>query len=189
MLAAVTLALLCAIWVLVDAYDHAEYPCLWFVMVAMFMPIALPLYIFLRLYSARSASRRVRELRKNEREAVPIVRFGSDIERAKYIEAAQGGAGTLFSPANLPKSEFGYAHFQVERAERMLGEARYEEAFTYLVELYQMARAENDPRAVDTYRHYIARLPQGLTWLQQWEAAKRNVDRLPPSREKRDIPF
>jgi hypothetical protein len=187
--AAITMVVIGAFWVLVDAYDHAEYPCVWFVMVMLFFPLALPLYIFLRMYSARSASRRVREQRRQERDAVPMVRFASDIERAKFIEAAQGGAGTLFSPPNLPKSEYGYAHFQVDRAERMIGEARYQEAFNYLVELYQMARDENDLRAVDTYRHYIARLPQGLTWLQQWEVKKRDRDRLPPSREKRDLPF
>lgn len=182
--------LLAAIWIYVDASDHAEYPLMWALLAFFAWPVFVPVYIFFRLYSSRPVTAR-RQAQLNRDRIDPMrYRFASEIEKARFIEAAENGPGTMFDQVlGENVSGMGYAHFTVDRAERMLREQRYNEAWDYLTELYALALNENDPRAMDTYKHYILRIPESYQRFKQWLEDQQHIPDKPAPKRSREVPF
>jgi hypothetical protein len=179
-----------AIWVFIDATDHAEYALVWAVLVAMAWPLFLPIYIFFRLYTARPISSR-REQQLNRDRIDPMrYRFASEIEKSRFIEAAEHGPGTMFDQVlGENVSGAGYAHFTVDRAEKLIQEQRYDEAWDYLTELYTVAMNDNDARALDTYKHYLLRLPNGAPRFRDWLEAAQQIPDKPAVKPSHEVPF
>jgi hypothetical protein len=176
-------------WVYYDALDNAEYPLVWAVLVFMLPPLFLPLYIILRLYTMRRAGKRTIERMEQDRLGAMDYRFGSDVERARFIEAQERGTGTLYQPrGGIPEHSAGFAHFTVERAEQLIAAQRFDEAWEYLSDMYAVAAKEDDVRAMDTYQHYICRLPGGAARLSALDPRLSALAKL-AQRTDRDVPF
>lgn len=96
---ALALALLVGwIWCMNDSFDHTDMPWVWVVILCMFMPIAVPLYLIMRAYANRGPTpARLAQMRRED-SLIPKFRFGSEIERARFIEAADSGQGTMYEP-------------------------------------------------------------------------------------------
>lgn len=184
------LAIVIAVVVYVDASDNAVYPFVWAILMLVAWPLFLPVYIFFRFYTSRGMSARRLQQLNQERIDPARFRFPSEIEKAKFIQAAVEGPGTMFEPLlGENVSAQGFAHFTVERAELLLREQCYDEAWEYLTELYGIARLNSDPRALDTYRHYILRIPGVQQRFRDWlEEQDRPVD-APARKPKREAPF
>lgn len=182
--------LVAAIWIYVDASDHAEYPLVWALLAFFMWEIIVPFYIFFRLYTARPISSR-REQQLNRDRIDPMrYRFASEIEKSRFIEAAEHGPGTMFDQVlGENVSGTGYAHFTVERAEKLIQELRYNEAWDYLTELYTVAMNDNDPRALDTYKHYLLRLPNGASRFRDWLETAQQIPDKPAAKPSREVPF
>jgi hypothetical protein len=182
--------LVAAIWIYVDASDHAEYPLVWALLAFFMWVIIVPFYVFFRLYTARPISSR-REQQLNRDRIDPMrYRFASEIEKSRFIEAAEHGPGTMYDQVlgeNVRGT--GYAHFTVERAEKLIQELRYNEAWDYLTELYTVAMNDNDPRAMDTYKHYLLRLPDGAPRFRDWLETAQQVPDKPAAKPSREVPF
>lgn len=164
---------LLTIWCILDAFTNNDNGCLWLMlMLSPLNPIVVPFYVFGKLYSQRSVSRRQQSLTGRSEEDSDITRrFASEFERAKFIEASMKGGGTMYEPGLLvQRRPEGAQHFKDERAELLLSEQRYEDAWDYLIDLLGLARDDNDFEREETYRSYIARIPQGLARLTAWEA-------------------
>ncbi len=182
--------LVAAIWIYVDGSDHVEYPLVWALLVFFMWPVFLPIYIFFRLYAARPVSARRQQQLNRDRIDPMRYRFASEIEKARFIEAAESGPGTMFDQVlGENVSGLGYAHFTVDRAERLLREQRYDEAWDYLTELYALALSENDARAQDTYKHYILRIPDSFQRFKQWLEDQQHIPDKPVPKRKREVPF
>lgn len=181
--------LIAAIWVYVDATDHTDMGCVWGIL-AFVLPIPIvPLYFIMRLYSARPASKQQLSRFADERKLFSGPRFASDIEKLQYLEWAEKGPGTMFDPlTGLNIRPEGYRHFTDARAEQLITQARYADAWDYLIELYGVAHKDQDVRGLDTYKNYISRLPDGLQRLQQWQATQEDQPP-PPVTKSRDVPF
>lgn len=182
--------LVAAIWVWLDASDHAEYPLVWATLVLVAGPVFLPIYIFFRFYTSRAVSTR-RQAQLNRDRLDPMrYRFASEIEKSRFIEAAEHGPGTMFDPVlGENVSGTGFAHFIVERAEKLIQEQRYDEAWDYLTELYTVALNDSDARALDTYKHYILRLPNGAPRFREWLETTPQVPDKPAPKPHREVPF
>jgi len=160
--------LFAALWVYIDAQERTDYGCLWAAFTFVAWPVVLPLYVVLRICAARGAPAHVREQQEREKEEARRFRFGSEIEKARFLAEIDKPGGTIYQPPPEPGARAA-AHFTVERAERLISERRFDEAWEYLIELYSVALAEHNPWAQDTYRNYIARLPGGPARLGEWE--------------------
>lgn len=44
---------------------------------------------------------------------------------------------------------------------------KFDDAWSYLIDLYHIACQENDVRAQDTFRYYFSRIPEGLVRLKE----------------------
>jgi len=178
-----------ALWVFLDATEHTDNACAWGCLAFMLpMPI-VPFYFIMRLYANRSASKRQLQRFAAERKGFEGPRFASDIEKLKYLAWAEKGPGTMYDPlAGLSVRPDGYRHFVDQRAETLITEARYTEAWDYLIELYAVAYKDQDVRALDTYRNYISRIPDGLAQLMQWRAEESD-EPPPPVTKTREVPF
>ncbi|MCC7477288.1 hypothetical protein IT575_02420 [bacterium] len=162
---------LLTIWCVVDAFTHTDNGCLWTILLLTPLnPIVVPFYVFGTLYSRRQVTKRQLSLSGKEVETDISMRFASEIERAKFIQSAMKGGGTMYEPgvAVVERPE-GRQHFRDERAESLLLEQRFEDAWNYLIDLYSLAREDVDFEREETYRSYLARIPQGLERLARWE--------------------
>jgi len=154
------------IWVYVDANERVGNGWLWGTIAFAVPPIGLPLYyILIALYGWQNSRQRSGPEQAGreqlERERKKLVMQG-ELERQKYLHDAEEHGGTLFNPAiGMGSKGQGFRHFTDARAEELIQERRYDEALAYLRDLYAVAREENDGRAADTYRSYIASLPGG----------------------------
>ncbi len=174
-----------------DAFTATEMGCVWLGLFVFLPGISHIVYIFMRLYANRGVDPRVLRERELERSKYPETRFPSEIQRAKFIEQAEKGHGTLYDPtAATFEGSAGFQHFKDNRAEALLREHRYEEAFEYLTDLLAVAVRDEDFRRRDTYRHYIQQIPGGAGLLKEWEAE--NSGRVFDVEERRrdeDVPF
>ena len=179
-----------AVWIWIDASERTDYGCVWAALALLFPLIVIPLYIFMRFYATRPVSRRALAEHERERARFTDSRFPSDIDRTGYIRQAASGPGTLFNPAGGGPAG-GYKHFTDHRAEALIEQARYEEALDYLLDLYSVAEANGDNRALDTYRHYFSLLPAGSRQFEAWRRRGRPQQDAPPHRggRDRDVPF
>jgi hypothetical protein len=189
------------VWCIFDAFDRTDYGMVWLFFFLTLSPIFVPLYLIMRFYSDRNVPAKTVLAGELERERWRDFRIGSEIERAKFIEQAMQGGGTMYDPnASLHLSTEGYRHFSDQRAEELLQHGNSEDAWQYLSELYGIARADGDLRALDTYRHYICRIPGGAARLAQRQAAETTAEaqsmpaslaagtlKLPKAR--REVPF
>ncbi len=168
---------LATIWCILDAFTNNDNGCLWLMlMLSPLNPIVVPFYFFGKLYSQRSVSRRQLSLTGKDVETDISMRFASEIERAKFIQSAMKGGGTMYEPGiSVQERPEGRQHFRDERAEGLLQELRYDDAWSYLIDLYSLAREDADFERVETYRSYLARIPQGLERLTQWEQGSRSA--------------
>jgi hypothetical protein len=178
-----------AIWVYMDASEHTDHACVWGCLAYMLPFPIIPLYFIMRMYANRNASKRQLERYAREREGLDVPRLASDIDKLHYLEWAEKGPGTMYDPqAGLSVRPEGYRHFIDQRAETLLMEARYEEAWDYLIELYAVAAKDQDVRALDPYRNSLSRLPDGLERLSHWRAAE-SAEPPPPVTRSREVPF
>ena len=175
-----------------DAFERTDYGCVWVVLLAFFAPLTIAVYWLMRLYTDRRAPKQVLDERENQSEMLRNMRIGGEIERAKYIKAVAEGEATIYDPAaGALDTPQGYAHFTDERAEVLLRQRRYDEAWDYLIDLYAIANSEGDLRGTDTYLHYILRMPDGVRRLGSWRLQQMKDPERPPARTRRDrdVPF
>ncbi len=175
------------IWAAYDAFDHTSHGCAWLSLFILTGPVGLAIYLFMRLYANRpdqSVSQLADPMADN------MSRFPTEIEKARFIEAASKGGGTMFNPEE-GQSEIpgGFPHFSDTRAEAMITQRRFDEAWEYLIDLYSLAHRDRDGRAEDTYRHYINRLPGGAKLLQEWRTENEEFPEETKPPAKRDVPF
>ena len=197
------LYVLLALWCAFDSFERTEYGMIWVFFFIVLGPIFIPIYLFMRFYADRPVPARERLARDLEREKWRDLRIAGELERARFVEQALQGPGTMYQPeVGLTIRPDGYRHFADERAEVLLNEQRHDEAWDYLIDLYSLARSEGDLRGMDTYRFYICQLPEGAALLAEWE---RSAERLAHtgssapassvpldstrSRDRRDVPF
>ncbi|MBN2080956.1 hypothetical protein JW859_01990 [bacterium] len=184
-----------AIWAINDAMTRYELGCagmgcIWPVLILLFPP-ALPFYIIMRLQTSRRVPHSVVlkfDLEREEREQIP--RLPSDIHKLRYLAAADKEHGTMYEPQmGLPAGSRGFPHFTDGQAEALLEQARFDEAYDYLVELHDLAVASEDVRGRDTYKHYISRIPGGLDSLRQHEVTYQDRYEGQPPPVDRSMPF
>jgi len=190
--------LLCALTLVLvfDAFNHTDMGCFWLAMFLCLPGISHIVYIFFRLYTSRPVDKKILMQRELEKAKYPVTRFPSDIQRAKYIDAASKEHGTMYNPeAGINEDPGGYKHFTDGRAESLLSQQRFEEAFEYLADLLAVADKSGDVRGKDTYRHYINRIPGGAGLLREWETEQSGAiydiperrQTMPPHTD--DVPF
>ena len=179
-------------WAARDAFDQTDMGCLWLTLFVTTPVLSVIAYLLMRAYVFR---RREPEISLEPREYNgPLKHFGSEIEKARFIEAAASGPGTMYDPSRQPGAPpGGYRHFTDNRAETLIAQGLHGEAFEYLAEMYQLARDDKDGRGQDTYLYYIHRLPGGTPLLAAWEKERRTDaagnggdEPEPPSRK---VPF
>ncbi len=184
------------IWVVMDAFDHSGYGCAWLAFFICFPGISILIYLFIRFYANRPDINPNFEM--GEANQQTYSRFPTEIEKARFIEAADHSLGTMYEPG-ASATAVGYPHFRDDRAELLLSEGRFDEAWNYLIDLYAVAKSEADGRREDTYLHYISRLPKGTDKLAHWRRDQRLEigsdsadDQAPPPNKpptSRDVPF
>lgn len=184
--------LVVVIWAAMDAFTHTDMGCMWLCLFIFVPPLAIPIYVFMRLYTSRSVSRQVLMQRELEREQGAVSRFPTEIEKARYIAAAEQKHGTMYNPQSaVATAPDGFRHFADNRADSLLDQRRYEEAAEYLLDMYAVAAGDHDARGQDTYRHYLGRIPGGRELLHEWEVehgTRRPGDRSTPRRDD-EMPF
>jgi len=166
------LMLVSGIWVYLDAQTRTSNGCFWGALAFAVPPIGVPLYyigllsMHIRDYDpAFKSKQQQNEMREQERRRRTAM---GDIEKIREEQARDPDGGTMFDPlSGHSVSREGFKHFSDQRAEELLGEMKHEEAWDYLSDLYLLAREEGDGRAMDTYRHYISRIPGGLKRLKK----------------------
>jgi hypothetical protein len=181
---------LLVVWCCVDSFNHTDMGCLWTVlMISPLGPLVVPFYFFGTMYARRNVSaRKLAEMRGDGEEIDITRRFASEFERAKFIEAAERGGGTMYDPGLAPKEQpEGRQHFKDERAETLLKEGRHDEAWHYLIDLYSLASEDGDRDREETYRNYIARMPDGLARLRAWRRGDREGVLSPDEAPRRTI--
>ena len=160
------LMVVCGLWIYVDANSRVGNGCFWGALAFAVPPLGVPLYygalLAMALRDARgpgAQERREREQREQLRKQ--LVTQG-EIQRQQYLEQAQAHGGTVFNPqAGMGQREGGCRHFVDQHAEELIEGRRYEEASDYLIDMYALARNEQDGVRMDTYRYYLCRLPDG----------------------------
>lgn len=178
-----------AIWVYLDASEHTDNACVWGCLAYLLPFPIIPLYFIMRMYANRNVSKRQLQRFDDERKGFQGLHLASDIEKLKYLAWAEKGPGTMYDPrAGLSVRPDGFRHFIDQRAETLLNEARYAEAWDYLIELYAVAAKDQDVRALDTYKNYLSRIPDGLERLKQWRAEVSD-EPPPPVTRSREVPF
>lgn len=181
------------LWIIWDAFDHTGYGCAWLAAFLFVPGISHVVYLFIRYYVNRpdiNPGLQAGGIAQQE-----FSRFPTEIEKARFIEAADREFGTMYEPGSNAAS-VGYPHFRDERADLLLSEGRLDEAWDYLIDLYDLAKSDGDGHREDTYLHYISRLPEGLEMLYKWRGEQRlergggNDDPPPPTPPiSRDVPF
>lgn len=183
------------IWAAMDAFEQTDMGCLWLALFITTPLVSVIAYLAFRAYVFR---RRQPDMQLDPREYQgPLKHFGSEIEKARFIEAAARGPGTLYDPGRRGGAPpGGYRHFSDTRAETLISQGLHGEAFEYLVEMYGLARDEHDGRGQDTYMYYIHRLPDGAKLLAEWQKEQRletgaadESPREPESPATRKVPF
>ena len=182
-------------WAIFDAitqYDIgcAGMGCIWPLLFITVPPILL-FYVFMRFYQMRAPSRQLLLERQREEQGLPPAgRFASDIDKLRFLDAAERSHGTMYDPSmDHAAPPAGFRHFTDGRAEALLEQRRYDEAEPYLLDLHAVATAAHDVRSRDTYRHYLSLVPGGLEQLQQQEQRLRSPGREPRSPRRPDVPF
>jgi hypothetical protein len=182
-------------WAIYDAFTRFEIGCagggcIWPLLMILFPPSIL-LYIFMRFYTSRTVSKSaVLEHQRQKAEAAKIPRFDSDIHKLRYLAAADKEHGTMYDPVTgAATSPEGYPHFADSRAEALLKQRRFDEAFEYLLDLHSVAASSHDVRARDTYRHYISRIPGGLNLLAEYEIKQSGTEPRSTPPDRRSMPF
>jgi hypothetical protein len=169
---------LLTLWCIVDSFTHTDLGCVWAILlIGPLNPLTVPFYFFSAMYSRRNVSpRKLSQLGGDPEEYDITRRFASEFERAKFIEAASRGGGTMYDAGmTVQKLPEGKQHFRDDRAEELLKEARFDEAWIYLIDLYALSQDGADWEREETYRHYISRLPEGLTRLNAWQRGERGT--------------
>jgi hypothetical protein len=157
-----------ATWVLWDSVQRMQvWGVLWGFCAFGMAPIVVPLYIFAVIIADRPAPAWVQREREFQKEQVTKFKGMNEFERARYMEAAAGGAGTLYGGPGMRPSDNGAKLFEDAHAEALLAANDPDAAFIYLYDLYQLAVENSDPRGMETYKYYIARLPHGLELLRR----------------------
>lgn len=177
-------------WAVNHAFDHTDYGVVWTSLFVLTGSLAVWVYIALALYANRPyRGDSFKELLESKQGKL-MSRFGSEIERARFIEAAESGPGTLYDPVQgVSEKPEGWQHFVDARAEELLASGRSDEAWQYLLDLFQLAEQENDPPRRDTYRAYIARLPGGTERLRAWQGEAARATATPAAPQNRSAPF
>jgi len=163
------------IWIYIDAQTRTGNGCFWGALAFAVPPIGVPLYyIGLLTMHIRDNDPAFKRQRAEEKETAKKehrrYKMMGDIERAREEQARKSLGGTMFDPASgIGINREGHKHFTDQRAEYLIQSLQFEAAWDYLADLFVLAREENDARSVDTYRYYIARLPDGLERLRELE--------------------
>jgi hypothetical protein len=167
-------------WAIWDVFEHTDYGIVWLVSFLVFPPL-IPVYVFMSLYSRRATQR-------SPVDGGREFSMGSELDRARFIEAAQDGRGTLYEPSamlgggGLPRKAF-----TDHKADEMLAARHYDAAATYLTEMLELAQSDGDPDRLSTYRWYLSQLPDG-----RGLAAQKAVEGdhgTSQSAERRTLPF
>lgn len=177
-------------WAVNHAFDHTDYGLVWVSIFILTGSLGVWVYLAMALYANRPyRGDSFKELLESK-QGQAMSRFGSEIERARFIEAASSGPGTMYDPVEgVGERAEGHQHFVDARAEELLGSGRTEEAWQYLLDLHQLAAQEGDPQRRDTYRAYIARLPGGTERLRAWEGEALRESAAPAAPQNRSAPF
>jgi hypothetical protein len=157
-----------AAWVMWDSVQRTQvWGVLWGFLALGAAPIVVPLYIIAVVIANRPAPAWVERERAFQKEQVTKFKGMSEFDRVRYLEAAAGGAGTLYAGPGLRPSENGAKLFEDAHADRLLAAQDYDGAFVYLYDLYLLALEDNDPRGEQTYKHYIGQVPHGFDLLKR----------------------
>lgn len=158
-----------AMWVLWDSLQRAgEWGWVWGVLAFGAAPVILPLYLVCIVIADRPAPEWVQ--REKELQKAEVTRFKAmgELERVKYLEAAAGNGGTVYAGSGgMQPHDRGIKQFSDSHAEQLIAAKQHDAAFVYLYDMYTMAQGDNDSRGAETYRYYIAQLPEGLALLKR----------------------
>jgi hypothetical protein len=174
------------IWAIYDAFTYTDYGFAWSFVFAVLPPV-VPIYLAMSLYARRSVSQAGNRFVSSEDSSF---RFSTEIERARFIEAADKGQGTLYEPAATLGSggAAGRKVFTDHHAEGLIAGGDDQAALAYLLEMYTLAEGDGDPDRLSTYRHYILSVPGGTEALARAKAKRGDPDR-PDTEGKRSVPF
>jgi hypothetical protein len=154
-------------WVFWDAVQRAgEWGFLWGVFALGAAPVVVPLYLICIVIADRPAPAWVQREKELATEATRRYKAMGELERVKFLEAAAGNGGTLYTGVTgMAPHNRGVKHFGDAHAEQLIGTQQFGPAFLYLYDMYVLAADDSDVRGEETYRHYIMQLPQGAEWL------------------------
>jgi hypothetical protein len=189
-------------WLTYDASQDSN----WFVWLLLFLfagPVTIPLYLIASRLARRSTSQaRLDALADGKRTLGSEFKFGSEIDRAKWMQDQDPTVGTMFEPSlglSL-RSDRHVIKFSDPYAEELLARGDEAGALRYLLGMYAIATEQGDLERQAGIRALVgAKITRGVERLQYWErtgedlpvdaAAPKPTSIQPPKVRERKAPF